>query len=181
MIKRNWLALVILGILLLGTFRVAALDFSVGGYGSYFDADEAGDAYGGGALVRMGILKLFAVDGRAGYFDLPDSDISLVPLEAAATFRLPLFKETLVPYAGVGVGYYLYDDSDEVEIDDGVGFFPLLGLELRFGAKKQWALFGEARWLFISTDIESAGDDLLELDDEEIDGVGVNLGLIYRF
>ena len=181
MIRRCWLAAVIAGLTLSGTFPASGLDFSVGGFGSYFDADEGGDAYGGGALVRMGIFKWLAVDGRAGYFDLSDSDINIVPLEAAAMLRLPLLKETLVPYAGVGVGYYLYDGSDEVEIDDDVGFFPLLGLELRFGSRKQWALFGEARWLFLSTDIESAGDEVVEFDDDDIDGVGVNLGLIYRF
>ncbi|MCL4178550.1 MAG: outer membrane beta-barrel protein [Verrucomicrobia bacterium] len=182
MIKRTWLALVILGILFSGTFRASALDFSVGGFGSYFDADEGGDAYGGGALVRMGIFNWLAVDGRASYLELSDSDFSVVPLEAAATFRLPLLKQTLVPYGGVGVGYYLYDeDNDFVEVDDGVGFFPVLGLEFRFGKEKQWAVFGEARWLFLSTDIESAGDEVLEFDDDDIDGLGVNLGLIYRF
>jgi outer membrane protein W len=127
------------------------------------------------------IFDWLAVDGRASYLDLSDADISIVPLEAAASLRLPLLGKTLVPYGGVGVGYYLYDDSDLVEVDDGVGFFPVIGLEFRFGKEKQWALFGEARWLFLSTDIESAEDELSDLDDEDIDGLGVNLGLIYRF
>jgi hypothetical protein len=181
MTKNAWLAAVAVTVSLGVASPASALDFDVGGFGSYFDADEGGDAYGGGAMLRLGIFDWLAVDGRASYLDLSDSDISIVPLEAAASLRLPLLDKTLVPYAGVGVGYYLYDDSDVVEVEDGVGFFPMVGLEFRFGEDKQWAIFGEARWLFLQTDIDAAEDELEDLDDEDIDGLGVNVGLIYRF
>jgi hypothetical protein len=181
----NNLSLLAAGILAVGlarAFPAMALDFSVGPIGSYYDADEAGDAWGGGALARIGILDWLAVDARASYLDLNDSDFSMIPLEAALTFRLPLLDQRLVPYGGAGVGYYLYEeDSDLVEIDDDVGFFPVVGLEFRFGSRNQWALFGEARWLFLSTDTDAAEDELLNLDDDDIDGLGVNVGLLYRF
>ncbi len=167
---------------LLGLNSAAALDFSVGPMGSYYDADKAGDAWGGGVIGRLGILDWFAVDARASYLDIEHSDLNMVPLEAAATFRLPLFENRLVPYAGAGVGYYLYEeDSDRVDAKDDVGYFPLVGLEYRFGSNQQWALFGEARWLFISSSIKSAGDQLDDFNSDDIDGFGANVGILYRF
>jgi hypothetical protein len=160
----------------------AAVDFSLGAFGSYYDADDAGDAWGGGALVRLGIVKWVAVDARASYLEFSDSNIRMIPLEGAATLRLPLMQDKLVPYAGVGVGYYFYDvKSSNVKIDDDVGFFPLVGLEVRFGARSQWALFGEARWLFLSSDFETVGDEVISPRRDNIDGLGVNVGVLYRF
>jgi hypothetical protein len=179
---RSWLAGGIVAVGLAGATPVSALDFSVGAFGSYYDAEDASDAWGGGALVRMGIVDWFAIDARASYLDFSDSEFRMVPLEATALFRLPLYNQKLVPYAGVGVGYYIFDVRDsDADIDDGVGFFPLVGLELRFGSRNQWSLFGEARWLFLSSDIDEAEDELRNLNDDDIDGLGVNVGIMYRF
>jgi hypothetical protein len=179
---RTWLAVGILAVSLAKLQPASALELTIGPFGSYFDADEAGDAWGGGVMTRLGIFDWLAVDARASYLDLSDTDISMIPLEAAATFRLPLMDKRFIPYAGAGVGYYLYeDDSDLIDIEDDVGFFPVVGLELRFGSNHQWALFGEARWLFLSSDIDAAEDELGDLDDDDIDGLAVNVGLLFRF
>jgi hypothetical protein len=42
-------------------------------------------------------------------------------------------------------------------------------------------VFGEARWLFLSSDIDGAVDELENIDDADLDGLGVNVGLVYRF
>ena len=157
------------------------MDISVAGFGSYVDLDSGGESVGGGALVRFGLLDWFAVDARASYFDLTDVDLALVPLEAAALFRLPLLENTLVPYAGVGIGYYMFTDSDLVKVEDNVGFFPVAGLEFRFGAEKQWAVFGEARWLFIYSDVDSATGSLSNLNSDDLSGIGINLGISLKF
>lgn len=165
-----------------GAPSASAVDFGLGGFGSYYDAEDAGDAWGGGVMLRLGIVDWFAVDARASYLDFSDSDFRMVPLEAAATLRLPLFENRLIPYAGGGVGYYIYDvKSSTVDIDNGVGFFPLVGLEARFGSRNQWSLFGEARWLFLSSDIDEAGDELTSPRKDDIDGIAVNVGVMYRF
>jgi hypothetical protein len=52
---------------------------------------------------------------------------------------------------------------------------------VRFGARSQWGLFGEARWLFLSSDFETAGDELTSPRRDNIDGLAVNVGLLYRF
>jgi hypothetical protein len=160
----------------------SAIGVSLGAFGSYYDADDAGDAWGGGGLLRLELAEWFAVDARASYLEFSDSDVRMIPLEAAATLRLPLMRNKLIPYAGVGVGYYFYDvKASNVRIDDDVGFFPLVGLEVRFGARSQWGLFGEARWLFLSSDFETAGDELTSPRRDNIDGLAVNVGLLYRF
>jgi len=183
---RKWFAVGMLALALAGVQSAAALDFSVGPFGSYYDSDDAGDAWGGGVMGRLGIFEWLAVDARGSYLDFNDSDIEMIPLEAAVTLRLPLMNKKLVPYAGVGVGYYLFDDAfdedaDFEDVDDGAGFFPMVGIELRFGSNNQWAVFGEARWLFLSSDIDGAVDELGNIDDAELDGLGVNVGLVYRF
>ena len=43
------------------------------------------------------------------------------------------------------------------------------------------AVFGEARWLFLETDVDSALDELENLDEADIDGLGINVGLLFRF
>jgi len=181
---KTYTVCVTLGLILLGWAtqpKAQAMDISVAGFGSYVDLDTAGESVGGGALVRFELLDWLAVDARASYFDLSDVDLALVPFEAAALFRLPLLENTLVPYAGLGIGYYMFTDSDLVEVGNSVGFFPVIGLEFHFGSEKRWAVFGEARWLFISSDVETAVGSLDDLDSDDISGVGVNLGVSFKF
>ena len=179
---KTYTVCVTLGLILLGWAtqpKAQAMDISVAGFGSYVDLDTAGESVGGGALVRFELLDWLAVDARASYFDLSDVDLALVPFEAAALFRLPLLENTLVPYAGLGIGYYMFTDSDLVEIGNNVGFFPVAGLEFRFGEEKQWAVFGEARWLFIYSDVDSAVGS--NFDSDDMSGIGINLGNSLKF
>lgn len=161
--------------------KTQAMDMSVAGFASYVDLDSGGSATGGGALVRFGLVDWFAVDARASYFKVGDLDAALVPLEAVALFRVPLLEDKLVPYAGLGIGYYAFTDSDltAVEIDDNVGYFPVVGVEFRFGAEKQWSVFGEARWLFLFSDVDAATGSGLSSDN--LSGVGLNLGISFKF
>jgi hypothetical protein len=159
--------------------KTQAMDISIGGFGSYVDLDSSGEAMGGGALMRFGLTDWFAIDARATYFDLNDMELDLIPLEATALLRLPLLEDRLVPYAGFGIGYYMFTDSDLVEVDNDVGYYPVVGVELHFGAEKQWAVFGEARWLFIFSDVDAATGSSFNSDD--MSGVGFNLGLSLKF
>jgi opacity protein-like surface antigen len=179
---RSLAAVGILAVALASSGPALAVDFNAGAFGSYYDSDDAGEAWGGGGLVRLGLAQWFALDARASYLEFSDSDLRMIPLEAAATFRLPLMQNKLIPYAGGGVGYYIFDvKGANVSIDDDVGFFPLVGLELRFGSQSQWGLFGEARWLFLSSDLDTASDELTSPRQDDIDGLGVNVGISYRF
>jgi len=175
---------VILGLVLLGWAtqpKAQAMDISAAGFASYVNFDSGGDTMGGGALVRFGLMDWLAVDARASYFDIGDLDTALVPLEAVAIFRVPLLEDKLVPYAGLGIGYYMYTDSDLVEIGNNVGYFPVVGLEFHFGKEKQWAVFGEARWLFIFSDVDAATGSVSNLSSDDMSGVGINLGISMKF
>src|SRR6478609_8235301 len=175
---------VTLGLVLLGWAtqpKAQAMDISAAGFASYVNFDSGGDTMGGGALVRFGLMDWLAVDARASYFDIGDLDTALVPLEAVALFRVPLLEDKLVPYAGLGIGYYMFTDSDlaSVSDSDSVGYFPVVGVEFRFGKEKQWSVFGEARWLFIFSDVDAAVSSGLTTDN--LSGVGLNLGVALKF
>jgi hypothetical protein len=120
---------------------------------SSLDSDDLGTGYGGGAKLEVKPTDWLSVDGRASLIFFDDFDISMIPLEAALRLNVPMFGERIVPYAGVGVGEYLFD-ADDVDLDDSVGYFPLVGLEV---GTRRVALFAEARWLFLQTDTDAAG------------------------
>jgi hypothetical protein len=150
---------------------------ALGLFGSYLDSDDLGTGYGGGAKLELKPTDVLSVEGRAGWIYFEDFEISMVPLEAALRLNLPLLGERIVPYVGAGGGYYFFE-ADDVDLDDDVGYFPLAGLEVGF---RRVAVFGEARWLFLKTDVDSALDELADLDEADVDGLGVNVGLLFRF
>jgi hypothetical protein len=139
----------------------------LGAFGSYLDGGDLGTGYGGGAKLEFNPIDLLSIDGRASYVHFDDYDVDVIPLEMAALINLPLFGERIVPYAGAGVGYYLFED----DIDDDWGFFPLIGME--FGPQN-FSLMAEARWLMLDTDDKLGAT-------EDADGFGANLGVILRF
>jgi outer membrane protein W len=101
----------------------------------------------------------------------------MVPLEAAGLLNFPMAGERIVPYVGAGAGYYLFDATD-ADLENKVGFFPLVGLEIGL-----WhvSLLAEARWLFLQTDVESAKGELRNLREAQVDGLGINVGVLFRF
>ena len=178
--KMKWYVLV--GALVLGlglgtshTARAEAINMDLGVFGSYLDSSDIDDdAMGFGGKLKLELVEFFAVDLRGSYLEYDKSGISLIPAEAAALLQLPLGPLKL--YGGAGLGYYFFD-ADNADLDDNFGFFPLAGLEIALGDLK---LFGEVRWLVLSTDVDSAGDEfegIVEGDEADVDGVGVNIGL----
>ncbi len=149
----------------------------LGAFGSSLDSDDLGEGYGGGAKLEFNPVDLLSVDARASYIRFGDTDIDTVSLEVAGLVNLAMFAEHIVPYAGVGVGYYLFD-GDGADVDDEVGFFPLVGVEI--GLQPVSVLI-EGRWLFLEADVDSAEAELENLTEATVDGFGVNLGLIFRF
>ncbi len=149
----------------------------LGVFGSYLDSDDLGAGYGGGAKLEVKPIDWLSVDGRASWIHFDDFDIDMIPLEAALRLNIPLFGERIVPYAGVGGGYYLFE-ADVVDLDDDVGYFPLVGLEL---GTRRFALFAEVRWLFLQTDVDAALEELGDVDEADVDGLGINAGLLFRF
>ncbi|HSW02786.1 MAG TPA: hypothetical protein VLI39_21660 [Sedimentisphaerales bacterium] len=149
----------------------------VGVFGSSLDSKDLGTGYGGGAKVELNPIDLISVDARASWIRFGDVNVDMIPLEAAALLNFSALGERIVAYVGAGGGYYLFD-CDSEDLDDSVGFFPVVGAEIGF---RRLSVLAEARWLFLEADVDSAKDELRNLQDADIDGFGVNLGLLFRF
>ncbi len=150
---------------------------ALGVFGSYLDADDLGDGYGAGAKLELKPTDVISVDGRASWVYFDDFEIHMIPLEAAVRLNIPLMGSRIIPYVGAGGGYYIFE-ADDVDLDDDVGYFPLVGMEVGL---RRVGLFAEARWLFLEADVDSALDELEDIDDADVDGFGVNVGLVFRF
>lgn len=150
---------------------------SLGGYASYLDSDELGSAWGGGGLLRFG-GEVFGLDIRGSYVSFDDPSFKIIPLELALMLRLPVGP--LGAYAGAGAGYY-YIDPDRGSADDNVGAFPFLGLDAPLGESIR--LFGEVRWLYLETDIDAAIKSAENIGSQNVDvsGLGLNVGLLFKF
>jgi len=148
----------------------------LGTFGSSLDSDDLGEGYGGGVKLELNPIDLVSVDGRAGYLRFSDHDVDMFPLEVAGLLNTSALGERIVAYAGAGVGCYFFESSD-VDLDDSVGFFPLVGLEIGL---HRVSLLAEARWLFLEADVDSAKDELRHITDADVDGLGINIGLLFR-
>jgi hypothetical protein len=80
-------------------------------------------------------------------------------------------------YAGGGATYYFLD-ADHGSIDDEVGWFLEAGAELAITS--YMGVFGEAVWRSVEGTVD---DDDIDTDrvDIDLDGLAVNIGLIFRW
>lgn len=165
----------------------AANDFSV--FGSYWDTQDMDEGLGGGAKLRLGRY----VELRGTYFsDLTadtdperfDFEVSAIPIEAGLRFDFTQ-GQSFTPYVGGGAGYYMLDTT-EGEIDDEVGWYAVLGAE--FGRQNSGLGFmAEAIYRQMEatvTDLPNDFPDPGDVRDEvvlQLDGLGVNAGLVWHF
>ncbi|HNY77586.1 MAG: outer membrane beta-barrel protein [Sedimentisphaerales bacterium] len=147
-----------------------------GVFGAYLDSDDLGEGYGGGAKVELNPIDILSIDARASWIHFDDTNVDMIPLEAAALLNFPILFEHIVPYIGAGAGYYFFD-ADDADLDDEVGFFPLAGLEIGF---HKVSILAEVRWLFLEADVDSAEDELENITEADVDGLGINVGLLFR-
>ena len=131
---------------------------SLAGYLTYWNGSV--DGAGGGVKLRKKFLGFFSADVRASYVDFSDLDTSVAPLEATLMVGFPFVVE---PYAGVGASYY-FIDSDHPGIDNGSGFYGVIGLQLNL-----WVVgaLAELRWN--------------ETEEDLMDGMSANLGLMIKW
>jgi len=139
----------------------------LGVFGSYVSTNDLGDGTGAGLKLELQPSDWFSIDARASAIRFGNKNVDMIPLELAALLNIPLADEQIVPYVGVGCGYYFFE-ADKFSMDDHAGFFPLLGLEI--GAYNL-SFLAEARWLSLGS---SSGEP-------DVDGLGINLGLLFRF
>lgn len=166
-------------------------------FGSYWDAKDADDTFGGGAKFRANLNENVQLDVGGSYFMFEDdemgvdSELEVIPVEAALSFRTNI-ADTFAVYVGGGAGYYFVDGemSDggttlDVDIDDEIGFFAQAGIEIGLGANL--SLIGEVQYVWLEFDkaelsSSDAPGEKLDIDvDLKMDGLRANAGLLFRF
>lgn len=163
----------------------------VGPFASWVTSDDE-NAVGAGVKYEWLFNENFGVDVRASY--LTSDDLYIIPLEAGLLGILPLDKVSL--YAGAGAGYYIPEDTGlnmpwgKVEgPDPAFGFYVLAGIRLPVGDRME--LFAEGKYTQAESDEETGGgywrngstyvvSETTKMG-MEIDGMGANLGLLWKF
>jgi hypothetical protein len=178
----------------------ARADYELGLFGSpYWSPDETEEVAGGGLSFALPVNGHWAVDFRGSYFEETDPDafdeigdadspfqehgLEILPLEIGARYNF-VPEARVRPYAGAGAGYYLLD-SDFGEVNDEGGWYGLFGLG--FGNPDKANFFVEANYRRMEATVEVDPDDPGDFEgfDEnvgiDLDGLGFNLGVTWRF
>ncbi len=166
--------LVATAVFLTGCSHGSGVEFGV--FGSSLDSRDLHDGYGGGAKLELNPIDLVSVDARASCIRFNDPDINMYPLEVAGLVNSAALGERIVLYGGAGLGYYFFD-GDDVDLDDAAGFFPVVGLEIGL---HRLSVMAEARWLFLEADMDSVKEEFRDWADLDVDGLGINIGLLFR-
>ena len=181
---KKWMVVLVLSLILLPVAQAG-----IGVFGTYWDSKDYNELYGGGVRLGLPLSSGFGLEARASYlstdlFSGHDVTLDVIPLEAVASFTLEM-SESLQPYVGAGIGYYVKNldwEADDVWEDaqakDSVGYFALAGVNLVFGNA---TVFGEAKYNLVSEDdkFDWRGSDVQEKF--SLDGLSINAGLKFGF
>ena len=157
----------------------------IGIFASRWDSKDFGTLTGYGVRLGWNLFSNLGLEGRASYVESKSDEAistTLIPLEAALTWRFPLGQH-LAPYLGGGIGYYMkdaeYDDTDTWDSSEKVaGYFGLAGLNLYLGPL---SLFAEAKYNLVGTDedLHWRGSDVEAQN--SLDGLSLNAGIKLGF
>ena len=193
-------------------------NFSLGAHLSYWDAKDLDDldldgAFGIGVIGQYRFNALLALEMRIsgyiagqsedlyvdgeGWYD-NDTTVVVAPFEAGLVGFLPLTQKISL-YGGPGVGYYFFDGETtlsqgpldinyDIEMDDEVGFYALIGARAQLA--RNVALFLEGKYTWVETNLKHdaiALNALREIQITEVDqdidfiGLSVEAGMIFTF
>ena len=156
---------------------LAQSETSFGVFGSYWDTDDADDAFGIGAKGRFGMFEL-----RGTYYEDLTSDsvieVEAIPIEAGVAFNFAP-DMAINPYVGAGVSYFLLD-TNIGDIDDEVGWYAVLGGE--FGMAEGISLMAEVMYRDVEGTVEDfSAAEFTGSPDIDLSGVAANVGAAWRF
>lgn len=143
-------------------------------HASYWDTDEADSAAGGGVKISFEMVPAVQMELRGTYFEdfnAEGVDVEVLPLEAGLALVLPVGDQTEW-LAGGGLSYLLVDS--DADPDDDVGFYLTTGLEWLI--QPQASLFGEV--MYRVADADDVGPNG---EDADLNGIGINAGLLIRW
>ncbi len=154
----------------------SAASFSL--FGTYWDTDRLGEAFGGGLAVGIPLGEVVELDLRASYLEELNDDpfdaifddddvfqeftVEMVPLDVGLRFNLQR-RGSVNPYLGAGGTYYLLDTNTGNDIDDEVGYYGMIGA--RFGDAQGAGFFTEI--LYRKVEATVVNNDLDDFDVDE--------------
>jgi hypothetical protein len=142
---------------------------SIGAFLSYWNGKDTDNGYGVGVNYQIGIIPILKGEVRASWLSFSDLDpgMNAYPLEGLVKANLGMF------YGGVGVGYYIFSGSDNVEWDNDWGAFGVAGVNLTIA---KIGVFGELKYTWVETKIT----DPVEADVDG-SGIGINVGVVFNW
>lgn len=189
------------------------------GAGDTFEGSMGGGTsvdreFGYGAMVKLAVSRRFWVQFAAdaftftGELDEPDfritTDLETIPLTGTLLFDLVSRENTIRPYAGIGIGYYLndFDDVREhafgylIDLKDYADFSASNGFGWHLCAGVDWfltnqlainveALYRQVKydWDIISTafGLQELGEDISDSGSDNLDGWCILAGVSFFF
>jgi hypothetical protein len=168
---------VLLGASLIST-ACRGQDFELGVLTTWLKGGNGGLAYAGTLVAKEQIWRYADITERVGYQKSDCHGVTCVPLEATAALKYPLFNDRLVPYAGMGGGYNIWTGG-HVDLENSWSWYPLGGITYYLGKQRQWSIFIEGRYEFMSAKILSGGPP--GQTEATFDRWGGGIGVAYRF
>lgn len=180
---------ILTALMVLAFATAAASANSLGFFGAYWDPDELDHAYGVGGKLQLEVAPSVYIEARATYFpktkDKEDDSLKLdiIPVEAAGILKFPV--DQLTPYAGGGIGYYIFRIAEEpagvsAEVENKVGLFAVAGLELSIGDAA--SLFGEAKYTWLDdVELKASAGGVSDESKGKLSGFGANAGLLLKW
>jgi hypothetical protein len=175
--RRVGLLSILLGASLLSTASQGQV-FELGVLNTWLKGGNGGLAYGGSLIAKETFWRYADITGRVGYQKSDCHNVTCVPLEATAALKYPLFGDRLVPYAGMGGGYYIWTGG-KVDLQNSWSWYPLGGITYYLGKQRKWSLFIEGRYEYMEAKILAGGPPGKTMAD--FDRWGGGLGVAYRF
>ena len=162
----------------------------LGGYASYWDTKDFGDAYGGGFVLQWPVHEYLAVEGRGIWFhDIKDKtageQIEPATLGIGPALTLAL-NDRVTGYGSVVGTVFMFArdflvEGEEVVDDDSVDFgFTFTG-GLRVNLNPTWSLLAEASYNIVTIDTKAVREGKIVDDEIDMDGLGINLGVGYTW
>ena len=179
---KKWMIPVVLAL-----FVLPSAQAGFGVFGTWWDSKDYDALYGGGIRLGGEVFSGIGIEARASYLSsdlLENNDLTMnvIPLEGIVSWKLDV-SESIKPYIGAGIGYYLKDVDVERdrfwnEAKDCVGYFALAGLDVELGSV---TLFGEAKYNLIGESDEWQWRAADVKEKYSLDGFSVDAGLKFGF
>jgi outer membrane protein W len=161
-----------------------ATDFAV--FGAYQDTKDADSGYGVGAKLDFGrfvtlrATYLGDVTSNTRFSSGDDFKLRVIPLEAGLQYKFNP-DSNFSPYLGGGASYFLLD-TNRGNIDDELGWFAMVGAEIK--TQHSFGIMLEGIYRSVEStvrDDENGDTTVSDKVDVQLRGFGANAGLIWHF